>query len=220
MAHDLSDIAELIRSAPWDSLQPQLLHHADFTMRKGLGWGAAAISDGRPCIEGRDAAWFLDEAIKKTLDGTRKWNPEAVDLRRHLSEVIRSLIDSHLKSVVVRNRINLIADKAGTVASIEGRPDPGPTSADSIARGELLREQNKLIRAFRAHIADDAELIALFDAYDAEYYDPREIAAVTSLKVDRIYELSRKLKTKYVKFTMTYSGPLEQSDLVIARRRK
>lgn len=218
MAIDVSDIAARINGAPWDTMYPQLLDYADFTLRQGLGSGAEADKRGRPCIEGRDAEWFLSTAIEKTLDGTRRWDPASVDLCRHLREAMRSLIDSHLKSGVVRRRKDSSETDVGIVAPVEAHADHSPSPAERVANDETSAERKKHVLAFKAALATDAELLELFEAYDAGYVTPRDIAAVTSLSEERISELKRKFLAKYQKFTKAYTGPLQTADLV--RRRK
>ena len=218
MTIDLSDIRRRIAAADWETLQPRLMDFADLTLRFYNTKDGDRQKNGIPCIEGKDAHSFLNEAIDKTLDGTRKWNPQAVDLYWHLHETIRSLINSHIKSRVVTSRLHPHNTPEGIVDPIDVSPDTRSGPSDTALYSEIADLRLKHILAFRESIAGDPELMELFEALDAGYTTPRDIAESTDLKPERVSELKRKLLTKYIKFTRMYTGPLEMSDLVRERK--
>lgn len=211
MATDLADIVRRIEGADWDALYPRLMDYADLTLRSALGWSRVDIKRGRPCVEGLDAEWFISEAIDKTMAGTRKWDPESIDLYWHLHETVRSLIHSQATSKTVLARQHPNGDGFDP---IDNMADTSPTPDEGVVSQEISKLRQEHFLAFRESIAGDKELCELMEAFTAEYTDPKDIADVSSLAPERVSELKRKFRAKYLNFTDKYKGPLEKSDLV------
>ncbi len=206
------EVANCIQDANWDDLYPILILFGQTRLQYALK------TMGNPVIEGLDANVLLDQAIDKTLDGTRVWDYTNVDLGTHLKGVIRSDVSSFFKKDIASSVVPHVQTEDGPINVVEFIGDNSLRPDSAIANHEYEALKAAHLEAFRASISDDAELVELLDAYDAEFIKPRDIAELTGMDPRRIDELKRKLLTKYLRFTDKYEGVLERADLVRGHR--
>jgi len=210
-----ANIAKRIESADWESLYPVLIDYAELKLRHHIAMGLNN-GNGRPVIDGMDANVLLDIAIDKTLEGVRAWNPDVVDLERHLKETIRSLISAFFKKGVMIIGTAKTADGLQNPIDIEyTKFDESENAIDDIfGSEEHYKLLEKHLDAFKNSIKECPELIDVFESYAAELTTPKDIADVTGYDVRSVDNLKQKLKRRYIKFTQMYIGPLLKKDLV------
>lgn len=206
------EVTNRIQDANWEELYPILIVFGQTRLQHALK------TNGNPVIEGLDANVLLDQAIDKTLDGTRVWDFTNVDLVTHLKGVIRSDVSSFFKKDIATMVVPPIQTEDGPINVVEviGDSSLSPDSAITNHEDESVKAEH--LEAFKASITGDAELIELLDAYDAGFTTPRDISELTGMEPRRIDELKRKLLTKYLRFTNKYAGALKRADLVRGHR--
>ena len=207
-----ADIVNRIRGADWGELYPVLILFAQIRLRHALN------TYGNPVIEGLDANVLLDQAIDKTMDGTRTWNYEEVSLEAHLKGVIRSDVSSFFKKDVARRIADPVETKDGLVNAIDVHMDHSLRPDSTVSDREDLTLKRQHLDAFKASVADDAELAQILESYEAGFTKPRDIAELTNMDPRRVDELKRKLLQKYLRFTDKHADILEKADMIRGRR--
>ena len=95
------DLRMALREANWEAILPGLVAYAATRLRR-VGWAAGRdVQPGRLSVED-----LVNRAVETCLDGTRHWDPSAVDLPGFLRGVIRSLTSSEKKKTVQRERLH------------------------------------------------------------------------------------------------------------------
>lgn len=101
-----TDVYKLLREADWDSISVELVAYAAF-LAANLSWrtGDSPDPEARPSPDqlarnlniamGLNPVDIAQEAIKRVLDGRRKWDPSRGPLMPYLKAVVDSLV-SHL----------------------------------------------------------------------------------------------------------------------------
>jgi hypothetical protein len=202
-----TEITSQIENANWDELYPILILFAQTRLRHALK------TNGNPVIEGLDANVLLDQAIDKTLDGTRKWKYKNISLEDHLKGVIRSDVSSFFKKDISKSVVTIQAENE-TVNAIETVGDQSSRPDIKMFRAEEEALLVHHLAEFKASITSDKELSQILETYDAGFTKPKDIADLTGLDPRRIDELKRKLLTKYLRFTERCSGVQEQTGLI------
>jgi hypothetical protein len=140
----------------------------------------------------------LHTAILKTLDGTRRWDPDRVNLGGHLFGVVSSDISSELKHAG-RFRHVSVQDEAHDLEALRDEIE------DSLARTAPANDElpssatwSIAIDALRTLAAGERDVLALLVAYDAGAFEKREVMRVSKLKsraydraFDRLVELAQ-----------------------------
>ncbi len=200
---------QLIEDADWERITLELYSYADWSIRKLIWRGSPAGSDqgSIALANGKDAKDYCNEAIRSILDSKSKrhWHPERdPDLQAYLKSTMKSMIwnDSQLLENKTTRRqfpglVNSDGKEVDIIANAVGDDAPPDTE---LVRQDLQSQQKLLLEAFRKSIASDSELTDLLDAYEAGFTKPRDVAEVTDLSAERIYELNRKLRTKMNNF--------------------
>ena len=188
------DIEKLINEANWDKLMPELVNYADNLIRR-YGWRGFSPRKGprgQLLANDKNADDFSQEAIRRLLDGRRKWNPDKVDLLGVLKGIIKSIISSELKSLENQMLKDWVEDP-NKLDPISKAADPNPTTDVLLDR----KFQRQTYEAFKEWVSNDAELSNYLEALELTHL-PREIEELTKgeIKATRAYELKRKLKSK------------------------
>lgn len=202
--------AHIIEQADWPQIALALYDHADWLIRRHVWQGTPAGTSRRgiAMANGKDAKDYGDEAIASLFDASSKrhWDPERQpDLLSYLKWTVRSMISNASKELENRETVR---QYSGTVDAETGEPADRlaqiGSEADSpshrLLHAEREATQKRLLDAFRRYVADDPELAATLEAYEAGISRPREIAELTGMTVDRVYELKRKLTTRMDSF--------------------
>ena len=138
----------------------------------------------RSRLHGESGAWedLLQEALKRILDGTRKW-PRGLPIIAFVAGVMRSLAGEYRKQ------------QRQSGASAESLPladsNPGP---DSHA------ETKSEIEAIENHFGDDEDALAVIMAR-FEGYSPEEIQAMFSMTKTRYDSTLKRIRRKIDDYT-------------------
>jgi hypothetical protein len=190
-ALSLSDVDEVLLRA---------VSHADVTMRKYIwrGFRPSGTYQTKLMVGDKTADDFVSEALKRFCEGTRKYDSSR-SLLDNLNSVTDSLIWSDKKS----------SDRSGIIdymeeTSEEGSPsDPISTAAASapsvdekVVHDEILKAQHECVRMVKASFDGDKEMQDYLEALSEGYLKAADIAELTDIPINKIYELRRKI-TKY-----------------------
>lgn len=151
---------------------------------------AAALGGDRR----QSAMDLVQEAVVRTLNGRRRWNPERVpDLERFLGETVRSIAHSYRKQGVRRGPSHdddIKPEQRGRLglgATPGRKPDEILTSKEAC---EQL-ESDLLLAA-----GDDDELLSLIQELFDGAAKPREVAEALGWGLEKTYAVFRKLRRR------------------------
>jgi DNA-directed RNA polymerase specialized sigma24 family protein len=141
---------------------------------------------------------FVSEALKRLCDGTRKYDASR-SLLDNLNSVTDSLIWSDKKS----------SDRSGIIDYVEEKSEEGlssdpistalandPPVSEKVVHDEILKAQRDYVKLIKDSFDGDKEMQDYIEALSEGYSKPAEIAELTGIPIDKVYELRRKL-TKY-----------------------
>lgn len=138
------------------------------------GWGLAV---------GNAAEELLQEAVFRTLDDTRKWDPE-VRVVPFLTLVMKSMITDDARTAASRRR-----KKALVVDELQ-RPMPADEALDQAAICEGLADRVLQAAAGDPHLESLA--LAMLDGVGK----PADIATETGMTAKQVYDAKRKLERR------------------------
>jgi DNA-directed RNA polymerase specialized sigma24 family protein len=192
------DLREAMRSANWEELMPQLWTYALHRLRR-VGWAGGSFQESGKM----SADDLVQTAIRSCLDGTRGWDPSAVDLRGLLCGIIRSLTSSERKKYV----------RAKTVTSTEAT-EIHSGSSDS-AEDDIVAEENRreVEEAFAACTADDLDLDTLWKTILDGHTKREDIARELGWPLTRVDVARKKLQRRVARL-----DPQRFGDVVTRRR--
>ncbi len=126
---------------------------------------------------------LIHEAVGKLIDGTRSWDPSKYPVGSHLRWILKSMLSG--KGVYQREKNKPLGDVAPGV-------EPQPESEKSC----LLSSEEAAERwtAVREEIGDDKDALDYIEAIRLGVEKPAEIAEITGIPIERVYELPRKFK--------------------------
>jgi hypothetical protein len=131
---------------------------------------------------------LVNAAVEVCLDGTRVWDPKAVDLGGFLRGVIRSLASSERKKEF----------RAKTYATQDMSKHFEPLDS---AEDDVVGEENRrsILATVEECIGDDADLRALYLAILEGHTKREELAAVLNWKADRVTAARIKLQRRLIR---------------------
>jgi DNA-directed RNA polymerase specialized sigma24 family protein len=143
---------------------------------------------------------FAIEALTRLLDGRRTYNPE-----KSLLENVKSVVESLISSAKKSSDRKPLSDYTDPPEESDEPSDPismarspqGEAKHDVID-AEMLEDQRRVFQLIRNSLDGDDGAQAYLDAMKEGFYKPDEIAEVTDLTVEEVYEIRRKIK-KHVK---------------------
>lgn len=159
------DTLRQLRNADWENISLRLLKFA------------ITIGGNSVIAKGMDSQDVVKDIIAKTFSGERKWNPE-IALYVHLKEAVRSTL-SNKGLFASRDRRDHVS-----TATIE--LDISEEQIESALTDELIH-MKKLI-------ANNLDLLKVFEAILNGELAPRDIANITGIKPERVSEYKRMLK--------------------------
>jgi hypothetical protein len=129
----------------------------------------------------------LHTAILKTLEGSRKWDPDRVDLGGHLFGVVSSTISHELRHGKRFEHVSLDDDDQDLEALRQETEDALAERADAsthVASEDVPTEDawTLAMRVLRHVARRELNVLALLDAYDQGAMDKRAVMCVTKLK--------------------------------------
>jgi hypothetical protein len=171
--------------------------HADTTMRQYI-WRGFRPSRSRQTelmVGDKTAKDFVLEAIKRLCEGKRQY-VATKNLLENLNSVTDSLIWSDKKS---SDRTGIVdyAEKTNEdkLASnpIASAPACQSSASENLVEGEILQAQRQCIQMLNASFDGDKEMQDYLEALSAGYRKPADIAELTGIAVEKVYELRRKV---------------------------
>lgn len=180
----LSPIERGLRDADWERLLPQLAAYAARRLRRA-GW--ASGYDAEPSK--MSVEQLINTSIELALDGTRKWDPSAVDLPGLLRGIIRSITSSERKKFV-RSRTTTNSE------IVEHHPGLFDSAED-----EALAEEERvlLLQTLAAATADDPDLVLLYTTILEGTTKREAIAETLGWSVARVTAARIKLQRRLVR---------------------
>lgn len=126
---------------------------------------------------------LIHEAVGKLIDGSRSWDPSKYPVGAHLRWILKSMLSS--KGVYQRERNKPLGDIA-----------PGVEPQPEIEKSSLLsaEEAEERWNAVKEEIGNDKEALDYIEAVRLGVEKPAEIAEITGIPIERVYELPRKFR--------------------------
>jgi len=199
------DLARQLDRPDFQDVYIKVLHFADIRMRRYFWRGKRASSLGANCellVDGKGAADFVQDALTRLCDGSRKYNAERT-LEENLKSTVDSIIWSHKKASDRKPILDvdpIRMEDGQEIELIQQAPDPATKEGEEVVKQEILRDEEAAFRIFRNSLDGDDELTALADAYAAEFFVTGEIAELTGIPAERVSELKRKLTLLATRF--------------------
>lgn len=169
MEYDEETLRQL-RNADWEHISLRLLKFA------------IAIGGNSVIAKGMDSQDVVKEVISKTFSGERKWNPK-IALYVHLKEAVRSTL-SKKGLYASKDRLSHVSTEIIEMEVSDQKV------VDSLT--DELVNMKKLI-------ANNLELLNVFEAILSGALSPRDIAKTTGLQAQKVSEYKRTLKRYWLK---------------------
>jgi RNA polymerase sigma factor (sigma-70 family) len=201
--------AKALNDLDWSDLHPRLQAHTVRVMRIALG-GKTTLDE----INGLDKKAFIQEAIKRILEGDRTWNPEKVSLEGFLFGTIRSIISAEAKKYYRKLRHETSTDSEESDSPIASLESNSPSADADSANRELTAIRQKTISALFEEIEDDEELTLVLISLSEGTEKTCAISDETGISPERVSELKRKLKTRLEKVIATNDSLPTKSQLL------
>lgn len=153
-------------------------------------------------LEGRDdpayVSIMVQDAIGDTFAGIRTWDPARRILRHHLARVIQSRVSHDVERARRRRHVSFhevddSSDENPAAVAMSLRRDDERTRPDG--RLAILEGRARLFGALRALAGDDAEVLALLDAYEAGHVRRDEAMARLGWTLPYHVNVRRRLDT-------------------------
>lgn len=175
-------IKEHIQAADWPEITRKLSIYA--SRRANIVFKVK--SDHAVLPMGFSVASVVQESIRKLLDGTRKWNPDNVDLLGFLMGVVKSEI-GHLLGLKETSLTTLIDPE-----NIEKYQN------ESLNPEQILieNENNRLFEIVHQKLIEQAESNPEYETVAlclmSGTYKPRDIAQETGLDIKEVYKIKKR----------------------------
>lgn len=178
-------IREHIQAADWPEITRKLAAYARYFFK---------IRDNQAVLPmGSSVESAVHEAIRKLLDGTRRWNPENVDLLGFLKGVVKSEI-SHLLSLK-ENSLTTSIDPEQTEKYQSNSLNPEQELIEKENSILLVSVHQKLIE--QAESNSDYLSVAL--CLEAGIYKSRDIAQEMNLDIGEVYKTKKRWQRDFEK---------------------
>ena len=183
-------IKEHIQTADWPTITRKLAIYASFRVTK-IFCGARG-----DCVlpMGFSVNAIVQESIEKLLNGTRKWDPEKIDLLTFLKGVVKSET-SHL----VELKENTLTDRTKVLEEYTDIQSVGLNPEQSLiekGRKELLEAvHRKLIQQAESNPEYESVALCIMEGF----FKPADIAMETGINIDRVYFLKKHWQKDYDK---------------------
>ncbi len=178
-------IKEHIQAADWSEITRKLAAYARYFFK---------IRDNQAILPmGSSVESAVHEAIRKFLDGTRRWNPENVDLLGFLKGVVKSEI-SHLLS----------SKEASLTTSIDPENiEKYQSESLNPEQAVIEKEKGRLIEIVHQKLIEQAEsdsdYLTVAVCIEAGIHKPKDIAQEMDLDVDEVYKIKKRWQRDFEK---------------------
>lgn len=191
------DKLNLLKRQDWPAIYKNLVKYSYWKLKK-IQWH---------CGNKTSPEDIVDEAIENLWDGTRKWNPNRVDIECFLRGVVNSKV-SHIITSAEQSKFININSKAQSDQNDNGFSECDRLDTLLLHNSQAVSPESVLLKKEKQEVAqkildgiidncsgdDELEKImdCLFDGIDKD----SEMAERTKIPIERIYEIRRKLKAK------------------------
>jgi hypothetical protein len=125
----------------------------------------------------------LHAAILKTLEGTRRWDPERVDLGGHLFGIVASDISHELEHGEQFAHLSLEQDEHHSrEALLQETEETLARCAPNDNRGPLASAWSLAMGALRDVARGEPDVLAILDAYEEGAFTKRDVMRIAKLK--------------------------------------
>jgi DNA-directed RNA polymerase specialized sigma24 family protein len=197
-----ADVFRRLQEADWDTICRALIgyarHRASYYAWRGGGTFELAV--------GQTIEDIVQETIKKTCSGERRWDPGKGPLERWLRDQVKSIMDHLAKSAPNRYEtqgletiIGNIDDGLAMTNTLEYNP---PESARVASAEEVVLKKEEIEEECYLLIDaadDDEQLKQMVDLVWNGYEKAQEIAEAMGISANEVYTLTRKLKRRVVR---------------------
>lgn len=125
----------------------------------------------------------LQEAVLAVADGTRKWDPERVDLERFLKEAMRSIASNRAANTETKRTMSDLNDT---------HPAPSNPHLDYLSQEACAAIEAEALAA----AGDDPELELIVTELIDGNHKPRDIAEATGLAVEKVYTVVQRFRRR------------------------
>lgn len=188
-------VAKALNEADWEDMLPKLMAFSHRHMCFVL-----ADFEHKPVINSHDPESVTQEAIRRTVEGSRQWDPGKINLLEYLFGVIRSIIDCEMKKHCKVDFAKPILEDGRVSHPAEKTADNEPNPRDLTEAVLIGERQRAFLDAFFPTIEDDDELSAILLALLEGHIKPKDIFKQTGIPAARVSELKRKLRDKMEAF--------------------
>lgn len=192
-------IFKQLQEVDWDTIFKHLHAFTRYWLRR-----CGANTDPTCVIaKGMSIDDLVYSVVGKTVDGTRRWDPEKGDLLPWLKDQIKSEVDALLKSKARRFEVGMPdenqeeADHTLNSLMIEDgilhnrRPE---TPEEALIRSENIKENADLLLEMSAQ---DPELEVIWEAVmDGCEPEPRHLAKYLNIPVDDVYNRMKRFRRR------------------------
>jgi DNA-directed RNA polymerase specialized sigma24 family protein len=197
----------LLKEARWENICTRLLGFGIYLMQN-YGWHLTSDSIISSGISVED---LVQTVIRKTLDGTRNWDPDKGDLEPWLRDQLKSEVSNLLCSSSCKKEVNNCSDYKNRNLLVEIKDQNDSTECISKSPEAILltkedeiineREVSKRISALFKAVKGDQELEELLEeVMNGTFPKPSVLAEELGVEVKNIYNRIKRLKRKAIKF--------------------
>lgn len=180
-------VVERIRAMGPNEQEEIILQLTDYAAAL-IRWKTRWIPRGR-LPAGEEAKDLAMEAIRRVLQGSRRWDPDAEpDLLPYLKSVVRSIMSDRLEKAE-REALEPNSEEGDQV--IDQIPAPGPDPEGDLIAAEEDEAANRMLEALDVD-EDKLVLLCILDG-TAKAAD---ISAELGLPVKEVYRIKQKLKRR------------------------
>ncbi len=190
------ELRKHIKQADWTDLTKKLLRYVAFRLH--IIYGGTGENIALP--GGQSANDIVQEAIRRFLNGQRKWDPSRVSLLRFLMGIAKSLISHHhelketqlrASGVILDTNLSDENDPSGTRRIVAKNPTKSPEG--EILSVELRGILNQAFRDLNQKAGADEDYILVLMCIEEGIMKPADIAKETSLNISRVYAVKKRI---------------------------
>lgn len=201
---DNDRVLELLNAEDWDDIIIKLAYYAIFCFKR-YRWIANFPKGNSP----EDIAI---NAIEKVWNGTRDWNPDKYpNLLEHLKWIVKSDVE-HLSSSLEHKStgtLPVVTKEDGTKIELEETnreyahsiTQKVPTPEEELIAKEDQKQkyEDKALAELHKIVKGDQDLEFLLLCFEDGIGKPSEIATIAEWKIEKVYNLKKKLLRKAAK---------------------
>jgi hypothetical protein len=188
----VAQLHRALRDVDWEALLPKLFAYARRRLRR-MGWASGRDTEASKM----SVEQLVNTAIERCLDGSRTWDPKAVDLEGFLRGAIRSVASSEKEKSVGRSK----HDEAATALSRD------EALIGSREDAQVEEEDRRALLEAVAACADEPDLRAYLDAVLDGNVKREEIAEALGWTGERVSAARIKLQRRLVRsFPETFAA--------------